>query len=379
MLIQDRIKIRSQREYTDEGFLITKSRIARTGIQDYYAFELGLTDREPTAIVKIFRPEEEVFSDESLRSFANKTITDNHPEEMVTAANAKSLSVGHSGNEVTRDGMFAETLLHFTDSEIIKKIEDGKVELSNGYTSDLEWTQGVTPDGENFDAIQRNIRGNHIAVVDNGRCGASCRVSDHKPNETGEPTMAIALIDGLEYEVSDQTAQAIKKQTARLDAAEEKVKDQEEELEKKKAEDEEGEENLKKDHKVKLDTMQAKLDDADSKVPTPEMLDALVDNRIATRDAAVLIMPELEWVGKDCEAIRKEVVTAKVDNFDGEKMSPDYIRARFDMLAEPFLNDSQKELNDSFSDQHKNKEAKPLTGRAKHMKETRDAWKGDKK
>lgn len=372
MLITDRVQIQSKREYTDEGFLITTSRIARTGIQDYCAFELGLSDRDPTDIIKIFRPEEEVFSEDSLRSFANKPVTDNHPDEMVTAANAKELSVGHSGNEVTRDGMFVETVIHFTDAEIIKKVEGGKVELSNGYTSDLEWVQGVTPDGENYDAIQRNIKGNHIAVVDNGRCGASCRVSDHKPKKTGEPTMAIALIDGLEYEVSDQTAQAIKKQNARLDAAEEKVK----ELEKKKAEDEEGEEGMKKDHKAALDKMQAKLDDAVSKVPTPEMLDALVDNRIATRDAALAIMPDLKWQGKDCETIRREVVEANVANFDSEKMSADYIRARFDMLAEPFMNDPQKALNDSFSDQHKPvKTQTELRGRDKFVAETRDAWK----
>ena len=130
MFLTDRLNITSQREYTDEGFLKVPAHISRVGIQTYLAVEMGLTDREPTDIIRVFRPEEEVFSDESLQSFANKTITDNHPEEMVTAANAKLLSVGHSGNEVTRDGMFAEALLHFTDKNIIEKIEAGKVELN---------------------------------------------------------------------------------------------------------------------------------------------------------------------------------------------------------------------------------------------------------
>lgn len=380
MLITDRVQIQSKREYTDEGFLVTKARIARTGIQDYYAFELGLTDREPTEIIKMYRPESEVFNADSMRSFANKTVTDDHPTEMINADNAKGLSVGHSGNQVTRDGMFLETILHFTDAKIIKKIESGKVELSNGYLSDLEWTKGVTPDGDHYDVIQKNIKGNHIAVVDNGRCGASCRVSDHKPKKTGAPKMANVKIDGVDFEVSDQAAQAVNKMQVRLDAAEEKTKDQEEELLTKKKESEDQEKELKKDHKATLDTMQAKLDDSVSKNPTPEMLDQLVENRIATRDAALAIMPDLKWVGKDCEVIRKEVVDAKSDQpLDGK--SADYYRARFDMLAEQYSTDSQKDLNDAFSKQHQKIDggAKELTGREKFMNDTRNAWKGGTK
>lgn len=377
MLITDRVKIQSNRQYTDEGFLVSKARIARTGIQDYYAFELGLTDREPTDIVKIYRPEDEVFNDESMSSFKNKTITDNHPEEMVTAANAKKLSVGFSGDEVTRDGMFLETILHFTDADIITKIESGKVELSNGYFSDLEWAQGVTEDGIQYDAIQRNIRGNHIAVVDNGRCGASCRISDHKPLQQENPSMGTLVIDGVDYEVSDQVKQAVAKLQTRLADAEKKAEDAEEAMAKKKAEDEEGEEESKK----KMDSMQAKLDDANSKIPTPEMLDQLVDNRIATRDAALAINPDFDWKDKDCEQIRKEIVADSCKDLDIESKSADYIRARFDMLAESHLNDSQKSLNDGLKKQVENKdeEKKELTGRDKFVAATRDAWKGGKK
>lgn len=372
LLIKDRLQIASQRTYTDEGFLITNAKISRTGIQDYYAFELGLDDRDPTDIIKIFRSEEEVFSEDSLQSFANKTITDNHPPEMITVANAKQFAVGHSGNTVTRDGDFAEAILHFTDQEIIKKVESGKVELSNGYTSDLEWTPGVTSDGENYDAVQKNIRGNHIAVVDSGRCGASCSISDHSPAKKEISQMAKITIDGVDFEVDGQAAQAFNKQQMRLDEALETIKEKDEELKKKEDQSEEELEKLRK----KKEEDEAKTKDALAKIPTPEMLDALVDNRIATRDAAVAIMPDIKWEGKDCETLRKEVVSAKCENIDANKVSVDYIKARFDQLAEQVLNDPLKELNDSFSDQHKAKDTKKeLTGRDKFVNDTRDAWK----
>jgi len=48
---------------------------------------------------------------------------------------------------------------------------DGKVELSNGYTSEIEFKAGKTNDGFEYDAIQTDIKGNHIAIVDKARCG----------------------------------------------------------------------------------------------------------------------------------------------------------------------------------------------------------------
>ena len=139
MYIKDRINLTdSQRKYTDEGFLIVPARIARTGIQEYLAMEMGLEDRNPMDIIKVYRPKEEVFSDESLASFANKIMTDNHPSELVNADNAKKYQIGFSGPEVTVDGIYAKTMLYVTTSDAIKKIEQGKVELSNGYQSDIE-------------------------------------------------------------------------------------------------------------------------------------------------------------------------------------------------------------------------------------------------
>jgi hypothetical protein len=339
-LIKDRVNVSTQRAYTDEGFLIVSANIARTGIQEYFAFELGLTDRDPKEKVRVYRPADEVFDEISMASFANKTLTDDHPAVLVDSTNAKELSVGHSGPAITRDNIFLQATLHFTDATAIKNVEEGKVELSNGYTSDMEMVTGVTPDGDQYDAIQRNIRGNHIALVDKGRCGPACKVSDHSPDNEDRPMPKAIVIDGVDFEVTDQVAQAVSKLQRRLTDMEEKAKtDDEEEAKKKEDEEEEAKkkedemEEVKKDYRAKVDTLQAKLDSALSSQPTPEQLDTLVDNRIATRDAAIKINPAFKFAGKDCETIRKEIVADACADIDIKTVSADYIRARFDGLV----------------------------------------------
>jgi len=381
MFLADRLKITTEREYTDEGFLKVPARISRTGIQEYLAVEMGLTDRDPTDIVRVYRPEDEVFTDESLQSFANKPVTNNHPPELVSPSNSKQFSVGMSGPEVTRDGMFAKTVLHVTDGEAIKNIESGKVELSNGYTADIEWTEGVTPEGEQYDAIQRNIKGNHIAIVERGRAGPACRVADNLPTTGDKVTMAKITIDGVDFEVSDQAAQAVGKLQARLKDAEMETQEKDEELKKKEDEMEAKE----KESKATNDALQAKLDDAESKIPTADTLDKLVTERTGVVDTVRKVMPEIEWEGKDADTLRREVVAAKCPNVQLDSASADYINARFDMLVESAESNSQQHLDDALKKQVENKDQdvdnRPLDviAREKMMADSQNAWKGGAK
>lgn len=382
MFLADRLKITTEREYTDEGFLKVPARISRTGIQEYLAVEMGLTDRDPTDIIRVYRPEDEVFTDESLQSFANKPVTNNHPPELVSPSNSKQFSVGMSGPEVTRDGMFAKTVLHVTDGEAIKNIESGKVELSNGYTADIEWTEGVTPEGEQYDAIQRNIKGNHIAIVERGRAGPACRVADNLPTTGDKVTMAKITIDGVDFEVSDQAAQAVGKLQARLKDAEMETQEKDEDLKKKEDEMEAKE----KESKATNDALQAQLDDAKSKIPTADTLDKLVTERTGVVDTVRKVMPEIEWEGKDADTLRREVVAAKCPNVQLDSVSTDYINARFDMLVESVESNSQQHLDDALSQQVKDNNGKDVDNRPldviareKMMADSQSAWKGGAK
>ncbi len=382
MFLQDRLNINSERKYTDEGFMVVPARISRVGIQEYLAVEMGLTDRELNEVIRVYRPEDEVFDEASLSSFANKPVTNNHPPELVNAGNAKQYSVGHAGPQVTRDGAFAKADLFIIDSQSIADIESGKAELSNGYTADIDWTPGVTPDGENYDAVQRNIKGNHIAIVERGRAGRDCRVADQLPNVGDTLAMAKITIDGVDYEVSDQAAQAVGKLHTRLKDAE--MSAEEIAKEKKAKEDEMAAEKEKS--KATKDSHKAEIDSLKEQLPTADTLDKLVAERTSLVDKAKKVLPEIEWEGKDSSTLMKEVVAAKCENVQMDSVSADYIQARFDMLVENAVTTDNDPLDETFKDHVKDKETKvgdtrpaSVIARDKMLERNRNAWKGGAK
>lgn len=185
MLIRDKATMGTTRKTLPNGFLLVDAVLSRTGIQTYTAGELGLKDRNPRDLIRVWRPAAEVFSADSIASFASVALTDDHPSDDVTPENAERLAKGWVGQPY-RDGDFLRAPITFSAKSIIDKLKAGKEELSNGYDTDLEWVSGVVPAGERdagqtYDAIQRNILGNHVALVDAGRCGDECRVLDREP------------------------------------------------------------------------------------------------------------------------------------------------------------------------------------------------------
>ena len=65
-------------------------------------------------------------------------------------------------------------------SESLKdKIANGKKELSLGYFCKYRKEKGVYK-GQAYDYVQEDMIGNHIALVDNGRCGSDVKVFDSK-------------------------------------------------------------------------------------------------------------------------------------------------------------------------------------------------------
>lgn len=191
----------TQREYTDEGFLKVPGRVARTGIQEYLARELGL-DGDPMRVVRVYRPEEEVFADESLSTYDASAVTNNHPHGLVTAANYKGLTVGVVRGSGRRDGDFVVCDLIVKDRATIDDITSGKCELSAGYTAVYDDTPGVTEDGDEYHYIQRDIRINHVAVVDRARAGANARFFDHNPGGNTMPVL-ITTDSGRSVDVAD--------------------------------------------------------------------------------------------------------------------------------------------------------------------------------
>jgi uncharacterized protein len=192
----------SRREYTDEGFLRVPGNVARTGIQDYLASELGL-DGNPSRLIRVYRPAEEVFAADSLATYNAADMTNNHPKGLVTAATYKSLAVGVVASAGRQDGDFVQCDLIIKDAGAIDAINSGKCELSAGYTAIYDESPGVTPEGEPYDYVQREIRINHVAIVDRARAGALARVFDNKPTGGNNMPVFITNDSGRSIDVAD--------------------------------------------------------------------------------------------------------------------------------------------------------------------------------
>lgn len=160
---------------TPEGYLVCKEvPIARTGIQNYRGMEFGGTD--PNKIYNIERPEDEVFSKAALASFEGKPVVDEHPTEDVKPGNVLQYLKGtcrnvHRGDGALSDCIVADLIIY--DDDLIRKIEDGKRDVSCGY--DCLWDP---KDRDTY--VQREIRGNHVAVVNRGRAGHRVSIRDSK-------------------------------------------------------------------------------------------------------------------------------------------------------------------------------------------------------
>jgi hypothetical protein len=160
---------------TSDGFLVAQPRIARSGIQIYEGAECG---RPSMAQVRVYRPESEVFQTETLRSFAHRPVTDDHPPELINASNWKKYAIGQTGDEVLRDGAFIRVPMLIMDDAAIRAVKNGKKQLSAGYVVELVWGDGTTPQGEKYDVRQTTIRANHIAICRSARGGPMLRLGD---------------------------------------------------------------------------------------------------------------------------------------------------------------------------------------------------------
>lgn len=163
-----------------DGSLVADVRGARVGIQTYLPSEAGAPDTFTGNVVRVYRPEEEVFSRDSLASFAAAPVTIDHPSEMVDASNWKRHGVGEINGDIARDGEFVRVPLIVRDAAAVEKVRTTHKQLSMGYTCTLDWTPGTTPAGEAYDAVQRDIRINHIAAVPAARGGPELKISDER-------------------------------------------------------------------------------------------------------------------------------------------------------------------------------------------------------
>lgn len=326
---------------TREGWLRADGVLTRVGVFNYRLAD-GSVRRE-------LRLPEEVFHPDALASFSMVPLTREHPEGgAVDSQNWKAHAVGVVGEEVKRDGEYVRATVLVTDADAVKDLEAGhRRQLSCGYTCDVVEESGEWR-GLQFDAVQRNIRGNHVALVRQGRAGPDVRVHldaedaemvermdgdgprpQDPPPPRGTPrggSMVRVRIDGVEYEVPEQAAQAIQKVEAQhkdaLAKADEALKVTQTLADGAKAKADELEKKLQESEK-------ARADGAD-----PQKVQALVKARVALEQmAAPILGAGVKLDALDDKAIKVAVLQKAIPGWSAEGKSDGVIEGALEAVA----------------------------------------------
>ena len=168
----------SARSIDENGFLhVAASHITKATVNPYYGREIpgwreaGL---EPDKVYYGFRAPEEL-----KKSVSTWTGLPLHIEHHIDSAEepAKLTRVGAIGAAFW-NAPYVDASLTVWDQNAIEAIEDGSFrELSCAYRYEPDFTPG-THEGVAYDFVMRNIRGNHVALVEEGRAGPDVVVAD---------------------------------------------------------------------------------------------------------------------------------------------------------------------------------------------------------
>ena len=205
----------------------------RDGYQVYHGSEIGLRDNRS---YKLFRSAEEILS--IFKKLKNIPVTIDHVDPSKPIESDRIVGRVKSSKIIDSNGdsdsqVAVENILDL-DEEAMTAIKDGKKELSLGYMCE-------TRDHDTYDLEQFNIKPHHLAIVQAGRCGDICSITDQQKRRE-RPMRLDAFVDGLEEiitEFRDGAEKEEKKKPAFLakdddDEEEEMTKDEAEEKKEKK-------------------------------------------------------------------------------------------------------------------------------------------------
>lgn len=304
---------------TDEGFIKDSPIIGRTGILVYMNAD-GSTRRE-------YRPPEEAFKADSLASIRGKPITMGHHGLVTNETYNQSKPIGTVLSEGKQDGE------NIRADVVIYDLNTDDRELSCGYQTELEETSGVTPDGEHYDAIQRNIRYNHLAIVPRGRAGNARLNMDGEQileSEVEKMSKKIKLDNGIEYDVPAEVEVAMKAMTEKAD-----------------------------EQKKEFDALSAKYDSATAEIEKLKQDAAKAEADFKAKfDEAVKTTIELRTIAQkhgiekademSNEEIKKAVVAKVHPKLSLDGKSAEYIEVAFDLAK-----DTEVQHEDAMAEQRK--------------------------
>ncbi|MBF7823358.1 DUF2213 domain-containing protein [Klebsiella quasivariicola] len=263
---------------------ISRTNISKANVNGYYGREIPRSEElglEPNKLYRLWRHPDELRK--AAKSFNNIPVLSKHiPDFPTDPPNEFRVGVTHSNAEF--DGTYLTVGMSIWDNSAIAGIESGEQrELSASYKYVADMTPGVTPDGEPYDGVMRDIFGNHEALVPDGRAGPDVLVADSLPPELNHmrkhKVAAIrAALKPLLAQDADLEAE-VRKALLALDEAE-----KEDEKENKPADDEDDDEKDKKktaddedddEDKDKKKTAEDEDDEEDDKVSKTAMDSAI--------------------------------------------------------------------------------------------------------
>jgi len=326
----------------DNGYLTVNAFATRAGVFVY---------RQPNgSVTRELRHPDEVFNNDSLSTLKMKPVVDNHPTSgRVTSENTRHLAIGWSVDPPTRaDNDHVGVRLHITDAEAIKKIADEvnpKTELSCGYQCDCIKQDGEY-NGEKYDHVQKNIRYNHIALVDRGRAGRKARIYLDSQDSAGSDeydiqfnpvnkkvnSMTIKIkrdakqtksfkLDAMNIDIAPEAEQVVNDLCSKLDGAVLHITSLEAENDKLKADAEK--------YQGKYDELKTKHDAAVS----PERLDEMAKDRADLCGVAGHL--GMKDFSKFSNAqMKRAIVQHENKDYKMDDKSEDYIQGRYDMVVD---------------------------------------------
>lgn len=161
----------------NDFWFIQKNPITKVGVFPYLGKQIS-ADCEPNKVYMVLRPKEELFRKETLDSLKLLPLVNEHTMlgKDFTPAEEKGVE-GILGEQVVHDNDTIYTDIKIFSEDMKDKISNGKKELSLGYFCTYD-KQAGTYKGQRYDYVQKNIVGNHLALVDKGRMGSDVRVYD---------------------------------------------------------------------------------------------------------------------------------------------------------------------------------------------------------
>ncbi|OCV55890.1 DNA primase [Klebsiella quasipneumoniae subsp. similipneumoniae] len=260
---------------------ISRTNISKANVNAYYGREIPGSEElglEPNKLYRLWRHPDELRK--AAKTFNNIPVLSKHiPDFPTDPPNEFRVGVTHSNAEF--DGTYLTVGMSIWDNSAIAGIESGEQrELSASYKYVADMTPGVTPDGEPYDGVMRDIFGNHEALVPDGRAGPDVLVADSLPPELNHmrkhKVAAIrATLKPLLAQDADLEAE-VRKALLALDEAE-----KEDEKENKTADDEDDDE---KDKKKTADDEDDEEDDKVSRTAMDSAIRLAADS--ATKKAA---------------------------------------------------------------------------------------------